>query len=113
MPEARESKSSKENLVKKVLGRYQGKNKTIVKSLLERVTPGDSVFISLDDNTNIAGQVLNLFYPQGDFVYQSGEIHDSSGKLVKKQTHPFGVKIAEAQAEEVAHYSRIKSYRIL
>ena len=35
---------------------------------------------------------------------------NANGKSLKKSMAPFGIKINEAQAEEVAHYQDIVSY---
>lgn len=111
MAEANVAESHKQNLVSKLLQRYRGKNRKVVRKLLEEINPGDYVSIYLDDGSDITGTVLNLFYPQGDPFYHASKIYDSSGRQIKKSNAPFGININEAQAEEVAHYDNIKSYK--
>lgn len=107
------ARQNKQSLVNKVLQRYNGDNKEVIRSLLEEVNLGDYVSIILENGSDVTGRVLNLFYPQGDESYRSSQICSSSGRPIKKSYAPTGIEIDEAQAEEVAHYKDIQSYRIV
>jgi ribosomal protein L21E len=111
MKKAKSTRSTKQNSITRLFQKYQGKNIEVVRKLLEEINPGDYVSIILNSGSDVTGRVLNLFYPKGDPFYRSGKIYDYSGKEVKKSYTPVGIKIDEAQAEEVAHYKDIKSYR--
>lgn len=113
MAKASVARQNKQSLVNKVLQRYNGDNKEVIRSLLEEVNVEDCVSIIRKDGSDVTGAVLNLFYPRGDPFFRSATISDSSGKPIKKSYAPIGIEIDEAQAEEVADYKDIQSYRII
>lgn len=111
MAKAKFAKSNKQSLIAKLFQKYEGKNKEVVRKLLEEINPGDYVSIYLNNGSDVTGTILNLFYPKGDPFYRDSTICDESGKPIKKSYAPVGIKIDEALAEEVANYGDIKSYK--
>jgi hypothetical protein len=100
------SQLSRETQVGIVMKGYHGQNRSMVEDLLNQIYPGVVARIFIEGRSDLYGKVLDLFY-----VDQPGTTRYSErGNWLRPRSFPFGIQVAEAQANEVARYEDITGF---